>query len=354
MLSYYASSMLTAMNKKQHFACGIAGLLGLASTAFAIEAPDAAAPIPPQLSPEEAATPPVEIPHADAVEVPVRPAPRGEAQADAANGYLGVGASKLPALVGEHLKLAEGEGVVVRTLDPDGPAAKAGIAQNDIITKVAGKAIGTHDDLRASVAGLKPGEEVAIDFIHRGEAKNVGVALGATPAQAGAVAGAEVKPLDNLMMNGMPPDQLKRMREAIEQNMKAFEALDGEAVDPGALMGQGIHQRMQQMLQGMQIPEMPAFEDIEKGGANLGGATSSSSIRMLDENGSVELKSQDGKKEVRVFGKDGKVEWEGPYDTPADKEAVPKDVRQRIDRLNIDMDFKGNGLRLRMAPRGAR
>jgi serine protease Do len=335
--------MLTAMNKKHHFACGVAGLLGLASTAFAIELPDTAAPIPPQASPEEAVAPPVEIPQAGAVEVPAQ-------AVDATHGYLGVGASKLPALVGEHLKLEDGQGVVVRTLDPDGPAAKAGIAQNDIITKVAGKAVGSHDQLRGAVAGLKPGEEVAIDYIHRGETKNVSVALGATPAQPGAVAGAEVKPLDNLMMNGMPPDQLKRMRDAIEQNMKAFEGLDGKDLDAGALMGEGIHKRMQQMLQGIQVPEIPDLGDIDKGGLQMNGS-SSSSIRMLDENGSVELKSQDGNKQVRVFGKDGKVQWEGPYDSAADKEAVPKDVRERIDRLNIDMDFKGNGLRLRMAPR---
>ena len=335
------------MNKKQHFACGIAGLLGLASTAYAIEPPDSAAPIPPQASPEEAAAPPpVEMPQAGgAVEVP--------APVDEARGYLGVGASKLPALVGEHLKLAEGEGIVVRTLDPDGPAAKAGLAQNDIITKVSGKAVGSHDELREAVAGLKPGEEVSIDYIHRGEPKTANAVLGAAPAQPGAVAGAEVKPLDNLMMNGMPPDQMKRIREAIEQNMKAFEGLEGEDLDAGALMGEGIHQRMKQMLQGIEMPEIPDAGGLEKGGLKLNGS-SSSSIRMLDENGSVELKSQDGQKEVRVFGKDGKVQWEGPYDTPQDKAAVPKDIRERIDRLNIDMDFKGNGLRLRMAPRGVR
>ena len=344
MLSYYASSMLTAMNKKQHFACGIAGLLGLASTAFAIEPPDSAAPIPPQASPEEAAAPPVEMPHPAAEEVP---GPLAEAR-----GYLGVGASKLPELVGEHLKLPEGEGVVIRTLDPEGPVAKAGLAPNDIITKVAGKSIGTHDQLRDSVAGKKPGEEIAIDYIHRGELKTATVALGSAPAQQGAVAGAEVKPLDNLMMNGMPPDQMKRIREAIEQNMKAFEALDAEDLDAGAVMGRGMHQRMQQMLQAIPAPVIPDeamnLDDLKMN------STSSSSIRILDENGSVELKSQDGRKEVRVFGKDGKVEWEGPYDTPQDKEAVPKDVRERIDRLNIDTNFKGNGLRLRMAPRGAR
>ncbi len=337
------------MKTTRHFTCGFAGLLGLASAALAIEAPEAAAPIPPQATPEEAAAPPVEMPHPGAVEAP---APAVPAAAEA-RGYLGVGASKLPELVGEHLKLPEGEGVVVRSLDPAGPAAKAGLAQNDIITRVSGKAVGTHDELRDSVAGMKPGDEVSIDYLHQGDAKNAKVVLGKAPALTGAVAGAEVKPLDNLMMNGMPPDQMKRVREAIEQNMKAFEALDADgAIDPGVLMGQGIHQRMQQMLQGFDLENLPGNGLVPQDGNFELKSSSSSSIRMLDEDGSVELKSQDGGKEVRVFGKDGKLQWEGPYDTPQDKEAVPEDVRQRIDRLNIDMDFKGNGLRLRMAPRG--
>lgn len=328
------------MNKKHHFAYGFATLLGVAATAMAIEPPNAPAPIPPQASPEEVASPPVEIPQEGAVEAP--------AVAPAASAYLGVGASKIPDLVGEHLKLAAGEGVVIRTLDPGGPAAKAGLFQNDIITKVAGKPVGSHDELRDAITGFKPGEEVAIDFIHRGEAKTEKVALGTAPVDPGAIAGAEVKPLDNLMLNGMPQDQAKRIRDAIEQNLHAFENLDGDEADVGALMGKGMRQRMQQMLQGMQAPEIP-----DEAGINLKG-TSTSSIRMLDENGSVELRSQDGSKEVKVYGRDGKVQWQGPYDTPQDKEAVPKDVRERLDRLNIDMDFKGNGLRLRAMPNGNR
>jgi hypothetical protein len=72
---------------------------------------------------------------------------------------------------------------------------------------------------------------------------------------------------------------------------------------------------------------------------------------MLNPDGSgVEVKTQDGGKEVRVLGPGGKVEWEGPYDTPQDKEAAPPEVREKIDGMNIDMDFKGNGLRLHMRP----
>jgi hypothetical protein len=93
-------------------------------------------------------------------------------------------------------------------------------------------------------------------------------------------------------------------------------------------------------------------------GAAAGGAgmppqmnfQSASTIRLLDEKGSVELKSKDGGKEVRVLDKEGNEAWSGPWDTEQDKAAAPAEVRSRIERLNIDMDFKGNGLRLRMQP----
>jgi hypothetical protein len=228
----------------------------------------------------------------------------------------------------------------------------AGLAQNDIVTKIAGKPVGSHDGLREAISGSKPGDQVEVEYIHRGEAKTATLALGKAPAHQDQIAGGDVRPLDRLMQDGMPQDQARRIREAIEQNMRMFEDDQGnELMDPGLAIGRGMRQRMQQMLKGMEM-QIPDLEE-EEPGINIGGS-SSSSIRMLDDNGSVEIKSKDGDKQVRVFGKDGKVQWEGPYNTDADKEAVPDDVRERIDRLNIDMDFKGNGIRLQMGPRDRR
>lgn len=314
---------------KRNFAFGIASLLGAGAAALALEAPETAAPIPPQLTPGQAVAAPEEM----------APAPAAE------RAYLGVGASQLPDLLGEHLGLAPGLGVVVRSLDPAGPAAKAGLADNDVITKVAGRPVGSHEQLREAVAALKPGDGVDIDFIHRGEPKAVRVTLGGAPVDPGAVAGgAGLEPLDELMLDGMPEEQAKRVREAIEQNLKAFGGIGADGGIEG-LLGDEIGKRMERMFEGMAVPDA---------GADGGGALnlmSSSTIRMLDEEGSVELKSQDGGKTVRVFGQDGQVQWEGPYDTPQDKEAAPPEVRERIERLNIDMDFKGKGLRLRMLPK---
>ncbi len=330
---------------KQFIACAQFAVLGLAPGVLAIEAPESAPPIPPQLPAEEVAADEV----AGDAAVPDQPAPPVDMPGAAAaqRAYLGVAGSQVPGLLGQHLKLEPGQGVVVRTLQPDGPAAKAGLETNDVITRVGGKAVGSQDQLREAVAGRKPGEEVEVDYIHRGEAKTARIALGSAPADpaGGAVAGG---PVDQLMLDGMPQDQAKRVREAIEQNLKAFEGLGGEgAIQPEELLGGELQKRLQQMLEGMALPGELNLPDIQDGGINL---KSSSTVRMMDDQGSVELKSQDGGKEVRVFGKDGQLQWEGPYDTPQDKDAAPPDIRKRIDRLNIDMDFKGNGLRFHFRP----
>ncbi|MCW1921260.1 PDZ domain-containing protein [Luteolibacter arcticus] len=346
---------------KSHIAYGFATLLGVASSALAIEPPNAPAPIPPQVPAEEAAAPeaqvepePAQLQEQDPQpELQGRPPrqrvlPPADAQAAIADrAYLGVGGSQVPELLGEHLKLEPGHGVVVRSLDPTGPAAKAGLTQNDVITKVAGKPVGSHEGLRDAVSAMKPGEEIDIDYIHQGEAKTAKISLGNAPEEAGAIAGAELKPLERLMLDGMPPDQAKRIQDAIQQNLRAFEDMeDDHAAMPERMLGDAMRKRVEQMMKGMELQAAP------QGGGGGINFKSSGTIRMLNADGSgVEVMSENGGKQVRVLGRGGNVEWEGPYDTPQDKEAVPKEFRDRIDNLNLDMDFKGQGLRLRMAPR---
>jgi hypothetical protein len=85
------------------------------------------------------------------------------------------------------------------------------------------------------------------------------------------------------------------------------------------------------------------------GGLNMN-FNAQSSIRLLDESGSVEMTSQDGRKEVRVFDESGNLVWEGPYDTDEDKAAAPPEVQRRLEKLDINMDLEGSGLKLRLGP----
>jgi hypothetical protein len=67
----------------------------------------------------------------------------------------------------------------------------------------------------------------------------------------------------------------------------------------------------------------------------------------MDEQGSIELKSTDGSKEVTIRDKENNITWTGPWDTEQDRAAAPDDVRQRVERLNLDTRIQGNGIHLR-------
>lgn len=70
------------------------------------------------------------------------------------------------------------EGIrVVRTLE-DGPAAKAGLKQGDVILAIDGEAYGTPFEFGQAVRGRKAGEEVALDVLREGVSKEIRVTLG--------------------------------------------------------------------------------------------------------------------------------------------------------------------------------
>jgi serine protease Do len=56
-------------------------------------------------------------------------------------------------------------GVVVTDVQPDGPAAKAGLKQGDVITSIDGAAIKTPDDLMSQVAQLPVGKAATIGYL---------------------------------------------------------------------------------------------------------------------------------------------------------------------------------------------
>ncbi len=314
----------------------LAGILSaFALRATAIEAP-----------PEEPKAQPVPAPEEAAPKVEQMPLQQAKA---AVSAYLGLGSSQVPEVLGVHLGLKEGEGTLVRVLDPEGPATKAGFTVNDVITRIDETPVGSHADLTKHVLEKKPGDEVSIDYIHEGKPANRKVILGEKADRAMGMNGAADQPLDRLLQD-MPQDQAKKIRESIERTIRGAGDVQGML----QLQGQAAAPEMDEAMKEMQ-------KKVERmlgaaGGAHRAGIPkqmnfqSASTIRLLDEKGSVELKSKDGGKEVRVLDKEGNEAWSGPWDTEQDKAAAPADVHSRIERLNIDMDFKGNGLRLRMQP----
>lgn len=322
---YYAYST-NAMKTNQRPLISLAIAALLAPPVLAIEPPADNTPPPP------------------VAEVPPPPADPAVAPAPAAQAapYLGVSSWDVPQVLAAHIGLKAGEGIVISVVDPDGPGAKAGLAENDVITRVAGQPVGSHADLVKQIQSHKPGDEINLDLIHQGKPTTKSVTLAARP-DGGEVAAAPLE-LDKLMLGGMPQEQAKRIREAIERQRRAMQ---NGAVIPQIIpgndplkMGDAMKEMQKHMEDAMKLGIRPLG-----GGAKIQG---SATFRMVDEQGSIELKSADGGKEATLRDKDNKVTWTGPWDTEQDKAAAPPAVRSRLEKLNIDNNFNGNGLRLQL------
>ena len=310
------------------FTC-VKGLLGVASVVIALPASAIENPAvedaPRQKENKEAAA---------------EEAPKENKKAENKIAMLGVGGSSASETLSLHLRLEGGNGLTLFHVVPGSAAAKAGLEAHDILTDFADKKIGSQQDLRDAVAAQNPGDEVTIKYIHKGTAEEKKIVLGERQDLAQVFPGAGINPMFQGMGN-IPEADRKRMQEQmhLQQMRKQLEQNGGMQLD--------LQQLLQGAQQGRVDPKAPRAK-ARKNGVRFN-FNAAASITMMDGQGSVTMKTIDGKKEVIVKNKAGKVEFEGPYQTEQDKAAVPDGVRGRLERLNFGADG-GGGLRLQMLP----
>jgi S1-C subfamily serine protease len=87
-------------------------------------------------------------------------------------GLLGIGFQPGAAGTG-----AASSGAIVQQVYPGGPAAKAGLQPNDIITQIAGQAVTDVDRLQLLVSQTAPSQSIAVNYLRAGHAATADVVL---------------------------------------------------------------------------------------------------------------------------------------------------------------------------------
>ena len=90
---------------------------------------------------------------------------------------LGVEYMELGEQLAAYFKLSGKSGVLVTSVDADGPAAKAGMKAGDVILKLKSDAIADADDLRDALSEAEGGSEVAITVQRDGRPVELKVTL---------------------------------------------------------------------------------------------------------------------------------------------------------------------------------
>jgi S1-C subfamily serine protease len=93
------------------------------------------------------------------------------------HGFLGVGASDATDSHGDA-------GALVGSVQPGGPAARAGMRAGDLIVQIGGRKIAGVSDLIATTAKYAPGDRITVIVIRNGKRVSLGVTLAKQPTRA--------------------------------------------------------------------------------------------------------------------------------------------------------------------------
>lgn len=102
-----------------------------------------------------------------------------------ARGYVGVGIQNLSreqiAALGQGPDFT---GAWVGQITEDGPADKAGLQINDIVTRMNGQPVRDRNDLTRRIGSVEPGETIRLEILRDGRLQTVNVRAGARPSEA--------------------------------------------------------------------------------------------------------------------------------------------------------------------------
>ncbi len=96
-------------------------------------------------------------------------------------GYLGVGLQPLDEDLAPSLGLPKDNGEIVRSVVADGPGARSGLQQGDVIVRVNGQAVTPNQTVSYLIANTPIGRRVPIEIIRGGRRQTLQVAVGERP-----------------------------------------------------------------------------------------------------------------------------------------------------------------------------
>ena len=244
--------------------------------------------------------------------------------------YLGVETSQVPDVVSEQLGLAKGLGLVVEYVEPNSPAASAGIQQNDILKMLNDQILIEPSQLRKLLQTLSEGADVTLTILRKGKEQKITAKL----------ARKEVPQRHSLMPGGSHDwhwdfdetgdlgEQMQDLKEQLKEQLG-----DTRGIVRGAVMQ--AHEAARRAREDARRAAREIHILSRDNGAlratsiDLGNAQ----IVLSDDKGELRLENVDGKKLLTIKDPQGKLMFSGPAETQEDIDKLPADVRERYEKL---------------------
>lgn len=229
--------------------------------------------------------------------------------------YLGVETMPVDPTVAAQLGLPRGTGIVVRRVADGSPAASL-LKQHDVLTKIDDQILVNMQQLTVLVRSHQAGDEVKLTYLRGGKetVSKVKLAEHEVPKLAG-------EPFLFNFGEGGPGGNF-----FFQHGGGDLPGLAGpEAGDVMRLIGGDRPNWFAR-------PRVHVFKHSGEKGSTVLDLPSGNFV-FSDDDGSVEMASNDGKRELTVKNKQGEVTFKGPLNTPEDHAKLPPEVVARLDAI---------------------
>ena len=259
--------------------------------------------------------------------------------------YLGVETAPVGRTLGAQLGLGRDLGLVVTQVMPKSPAADM-LREDDVLTKLDDQLLVNMQQLGALVRTRKEGDEVKLTLVRGGKETTVKVKLGTREV---------AKPSHAFIFQNGNPGGMNWSGSMMPEGMAGLERLhELPGMEPE-------HARDVLRMIGRErgnVMSGPGKHLIVRAGK---GSTMvdlpKSNISYSDDEGSIEIKADDGQRSLTVKDTKGDIVFQGPITTAAERKKLSPDIMKRLEKLENDTisfevneDFKSETVPLPSEP----
>ena len=277
-------------------------------------------------------------------------APKSSKQKLEKKTWLGVAMTPVPESLREHLGLAEGFGIEVRSVVDKSPAQAAGLKNFDILTKLDDQILTAPEHLSLLIRSKKKGDKVTLSLIRKGKVQTVEATLGEIEAP--------VEPFPRLRPPMAPrpfmdskewkkamerhQDQWKKMmeRNRSDRNSPSQKGSHACPTCPTCPKGQGQvprdGTRPMKKTAPDQVGRPPAISMRPGFPLKIFGTVGV--VKIDNEEGELTLTQTQNEDDCKILikDKDGNEIFSGPYDTNKGVAGLPEKAQAQLKKMKLD------------------
>jgi hypothetical protein len=239
--------------------------------------------------------------------------------------FLGVETSEVPAVLCEQMNLPKGFGLVVDYVAPNGPAAAAGVQQNDILKMLNDQILMEPDQLAKLVRSFPEGTNVTLTLLRKGTEQKVTVKLGKHEVRRRMHGMRGMNGFGNHFDLGDLNTDMSDLRRQLESQ----KGIIRQAVDRARAEATRAKSEASRAARDWRVRSTDAGGALRTTRIDLGKAQ----IVFSDNQGEIKIESIDGKKMLTAKDPKGQLLFSGPIETEEERARMPAAVRQRFEKL---------------------